>query len=124
MCTAKAIAHNRKEVDFRTEYASGRYGRLIQYWHKINNSEDLIRERNKERTKMCAKVLLALHRKDTKMLEEIFDQRLEPMSCELEPDNDIGHDYISHEPKLGKFINNGTQRMGGLTSGWLSLQTD
>ena len=35
------------------------------------------------------------------------------MSCELEPDIDIGHDYRRHEPKLGKFINNGIQRMRG-----------
>ena len=109
MCTTKAFAHNRKEIDFRTEYTSGRYAK-IQYWHKIINLEDLIREKNKERTKMCAKVLLAIHRKDTKKLEDIFDQRPEPMSCDLEPDIAIGHDYrISSEPKIGKFINNGIQ---------------
>jgi len=97
---------------------------LMQYWHKIINLEDLIREKNKERTKMCAQMLLALHRKDTKIIEEIFDQRPEPMSCDLEPDIDIGHDYRRHEPKIGKFINNGIQRVEGLTSGWFSLQTD
>ena len=98
--------------------------KLLQYWHKITNLEELIREKNKESNKMCAKVLLALHRKDTKILEDIFHQRLEPMSCELGPDIDIEHDYRSHEPKLGKFINNGIQQMGSLSSGWLSLQSD
>ena len=75
---------------------------------------------------MCAKVLLALHRKDTKILEEIFDQRPEPMSCDLEPDIVIGHDYRinSHEPTIGKFINKEIQQMGGLTSVWFSLPTD
>ena len=98
--------------------------KLLQYWHKITNLEELIREKNKESNKMWAQVLLALHRKDTKILEEIFDQRPKPMSCDLEPDIHIGHDYRSHEPNLGKFINNGIQRMGGLTSGWFSLQSD
>ena len=54
--------------------------------------DHLIREKNKEeRTKLCSKVLLLLelallHRKGTKILEERFDQRPEPMSCDLEPD--------------------------------------
>ena len=74
---------------------------------------------------MCAKVILALHRKDINILEEIFDQRPASLSFELEPDIDIGHDYRSHEPKIGKFIYNGIQRMGGcLTSEWFSLQSD
>ena len=66
---------------------------------------------------MCAKVILALHGKDTKIREGIFHQRPEPMSCELEPGIDIEHDYHSHEPKLGKFINNGIQQIASLSSG-------
>ena len=80
--------------------------KLLQYWHKIMNLEELIREKNKESNKMCAKVLLALYRKDTKMLEEIIDQRPETMRCDLKPDIDIGHEYRSDEPQLGTFINN------------------
>jgi len=67
--------------------------KLIQYWHKINNLEGHIQEMNKESTKVCAKLILALHRKDTKIREEILDQRPKQMSCELEPGFDIGHDY-------------------------------
>ena len=48
---------------------------LMQNWHKIINLEDLIREKNEEITKMCAKVLLALHRKDTKILEKRYMTR-------------------------------------------------
>jgi len=107
---------------------------LMQYWHKkIINLEDLIREKNEERTKMRAKVLLAaLHRKDTKiLLEEIFDQRPEPtMSCDLEPDIHCYRARLtyfnSHEPTNNweVYFNKEIQQMGGLTSVWFSLPTD
>jgi len=62
---------------------------------------------NKESTKVCAKLILALHRKDSKILEEILDQRLKQMSCKSEPGFDIGHDYRKQsraQKKLGNLL--------------------
>ena len=64
---------------------------------------------------MFEKVLLALHRKDTKTLEEIFNQRPEALSCELEPDINIGDDYrtLVMNQNFSKFINNGWNATDG-----------
>ena len=69
---------------------------FIQYWHQINTLEDQLKEINNEKAKLGRKMLLAIHRNDTTILKQEFDTTPAPMSCDLELDIHIGHDYSSH----------------------------
>ena len=87
---------------------------LIQYWHRINTLEDQLKDINNEKAKLGAKMLLAIPRNDTTILEDIFNTTQAPMSCDLEPDIHIGYNYSSHEPPAGKYVYQGLQEIGSL----------
>ena len=93
---------------------------LSQYWHRIYTLEARLQEVHDENSILGAKVILAIYRNDTTILEELFDTTPAPMSCDLEPDIRIGHDYSSQEPTAEKFVYQGLQERGSFTPGWVS----
>ena len=58
-------------------------------------------------------MLPAIHRNNITILKDIFDTTTPaPISCDLEPDIHIGHEYISHEPTGEQNGYQGLQEIG------------